>query len=56
MANTGECNAQPPHESVQFSPALDTLSLSLYLGDNGVPSDVCELFEGKWFNCLTVHV
>lgn len=30
----------------QFSGA-DVLSLSMFLGDSGIPSGMCEVFEGK---------
>ena len=33
--------------AADFRNDMDVLSLSVFLGDNGVPSDVCEVFEGK---------
>ena len=33
--------------AADFRNDMDVLSLSVFLGDNGIPSDVCEVFEGK---------
>ena len=49
VSSTGESedgSVQPAH-SVAFSSDMDVLSVSLFLGDNGIPTDVCELFEGE---------
>lgn len=57
MANTGDIedgSAQLPRHPAVFSSDMDVPSVSYFLGDNGISSDVCEIFEG-YYKVLT-HV
>lgn len=50
MANKGDSedsNVQLSGHSAIFRSDMDVFSLSMFLGDNGIPSDICEVFEGK---------
>lgn len=50
MENTGDSQAGSGQLSgcaADFRSDMDVVSLSLFLGENGIPSDVCEVFEGK---------
>ena len=33
--------------AADFRSDMDVISLSLFSGENGIPSDVCEVFEGN---------
>ena len=49
MANTdleSDGHAQLPRHPASFSSDMDVQSVPFFLGDNGIPSDVCEIFEG----------
>lgn len=54
MSNTGDyedSSVQLPGHAVTFSRDMDVFSLTMFLGDNGIPSDVCEVFEGEFDVC-----
>ena len=53
MANTGDSedgSVQLPGHPAAFRSDMNTLSVSFFLGDNGIHSDVWEVFEGKLCN------
>ena len=54
-----ECPQVPledPNISLQFSKGMKPLSLSTFLGENGVPFDVCEIFEGIYIYNIYIYI
>ena len=52
MANKGDSedgSVHLPDHPAAFRSEMDVVSLSMFLGDRGIPSDVCEVFEGKLY-------
>ena len=40
-------------ELVEFSRDIDPMNLAMFLQDNGIPSDVCNVLESKYRETLT---
>ena len=40
-------------ELVEFSRDIDPVNLAIYLQDNGIPSDICNVLESKYWETLT---
>ena len=40
-------------ELVKFSRDIDPVNLAMFLQDNGIPSDVCNVLESKYRETLT---
>ena len=57
MATTNSGKGSDDHPAT-FSSDMDALSVSTFLQNSGIPSNICELFEGELIvqvHDLTVH-